>query len=249
MHLASLLKHGIKVLAVVIGLVFVGALDLFMLLFTKKILVWFVRKVYNKLRVLHYKRRLRLARDLGNTKEWAALLRNIARIYDNEGELDKALSYYEKFLNLTTNEKEKAATYNIIALIYNKKHDYQKAAEYFHKAIEISEKYGDYHSASISKLNLGETYRKMEDYENAEKYLSEGIEGTKKVGNKYWEAIGYERLAWLYIFEGIHKGINKGYKQMAKENFKRAYDLYESIGAEENVRDVLRGMHHLDKLN
>jgi tetratricopeptide (TPR) repeat protein len=248
MHLARLLDYGIEALAVVIGLVSVGTVTLFMFLFTKEILVWFVREVYNKLRVLYYKRRLRLARDSGNTKEWAALLRNIARIYDDEGELDKALSYYEKSLNLTTNEKEKAATYNIIALIYNKKHDYQKAVEYFHKAIETSERYGDYHDASISKLNLGEIYRKMEDYENAEKYLSEGIEGAKKVGDKYWEARGYQCLAWLYIYKGIHKGINEGDKKMAKENFKHAYNLYESIGAEEDARDVLRGMYFLDKL-
>jgi len=244
MHLASLLKYGIKALAVVIGLVSVGIPTLFMLLFTKEILVWFVREAYNKLRVLYYKRRLRLARDSGNTKEWAALLRNIARIYDDGGELDKALSYYEKSLNLTTDEKEKAATYNNIALLYGKKGhkgDYQKAVEYFHKAIETSERYGDYHDASISKLNLGETYRKMEDYENAEKYLSEGIEGAKEVGDKYWEARGCQYLALLYIY--------KGDKKMAKENYKRAYNLYESIGAKEDVRDVLRGMYFLDKLN
>jgi|GEM_PF-5377285 len=237
MHLARLLDYGIEALAVVIGLVFIGAGTLFMFLFTKEILVWFVREVYNKLRVLYYKRRLRLARDSGNTKEWAALLRNIARIYDDEGELDKALSYYEKSLNLTTNEKEKAATYNIIALIYNKKHDYQKAVEYFHKAIETSERYGDYRDASISKLNLGETCRKMKDYENAEKYLSEGIEGAKEVGDKYLEARGYEYLAWCYIA--------KGDKKMAKENFERAYNLYESIGAEKDARDTLIGMRFL----
>jgi len=201
--------------------------------------------LYNKLRVLYYKRSLRLARNLGNTKEWAALLRNIARIYDDEGELDKALSYYEKSLNLTTNEKEKATTYNNIALLYGKKGKrgykdaYQKAVEYFHKAIEISERYGDYHDASISKLNLGKTYREMEDYENAEKYLSESIEGFKEVGDKYWEARGYEYLAWCYIF--------KGDKKTAKENFKRAYNLYESIGAEEDIRQVLIGIDFSDK--
>jgi tetratricopeptide (TPR) repeat protein len=102
--------------------------------------------------------------------------------------LDKALSYYEESLRLKTDEKEKAPTYNNIALIYDKKGNYQKAVEYLKKAIEIGERYGDYHGVSMWKLNLGNTYRKMKDYEKAEKYILEGLEGVKKVGDKYWEA-------------------------------------------------------------
>jgi hypothetical protein len=38
----------------------------------------------------------------------------------------------------------------------------------------------------------------MKDYEKAEKYILEGLEGVKKVGDKYWEAMGYNYLGWLY---------------------------------------------------
>jgi len=191
--------------------------------------------------LLNYSRSLSLARDLGNTNMQAALLSNIAEIYNNKGELDKALSYCEESLNLTTNEKEKATTYNNIALLYDKKGDYQKTVEYLHKAIEIDERYGYYRDASIDKLNLGATYREMKDYENAEKYLSEGLEGAKEVGDKYWEATGYKYLARLYEDEGD--------KKTAKENYKRAYNLYESIGAEKDAQDVLKEMKNLDKSN
>jgi len=191
--------------------------------------------------LLNYSRSLSLARDLGNTHMQAALLSNIAEIYNNKGELDKALSYCEESLNLTTNEKEKATTYNNIAIIYNEKGDYQKAIKYFHKAIETSEKCGDYHDASVGKLNLGNTYREMKDYENAEKYLSEGLEGAKEVGDKYWEATGYQYLGMLYEDEGNIK--------KAKENDKRAYNLFKSIGAEKDAQDVLKEMKSLDKSN
>jgi tetratricopeptide (TPR) repeat protein len=69
--------------------------------------------------------------------------------------LDKALGYYEESLRLQTDEKEKAPTYNNIALIYDKKGNYQKAVEYFKKAIEIGERYGDYHGVSSGNLTLG----------------------------------------------------------------------------------------------
>jgi len=191
--------------------------------------------------LVNYSRSLRLATELGNTQAQVTLLSNIGGIYYNKGELDRALSYYEKSLSLTTNEKRKATIYNNIALIYVKKGDYQKAVEYLHNAIEIDERYGNYHGVSMDKLNLGDTYRKMKDYENAEKYLFEGLKGAKEVGDKYWEASGYEYLALLYE--------DKGDKKTAKENYKRAYNLFKSIGAEKDAQEVLKEMKNLDKSN
>jgi tetratricopeptide (TPR) repeat protein len=189
--------------------------------------------------LLYYSRSLSLARDLGNKSMQASVLNNIAGIYRNKGELDKALSYYEESLRLETDEKEKAITYNNIAIIYENKGDYQKAVEYFQKAIEIGERYGDYHEVSQRKLNLGVTYRKMKDYEKAEKYILEGLEGVKKVGDKYWEAYGYESIGWLYI--------DKGDKKTAKDYLTRAYNLYKSIGAEGKAKDVLSDIRELEK--
>jgi tetratricopeptide (TPR) repeat protein len=189
--------------------------------------------------LLYYSRSLSLAKDLDDTDMQATVLNNIAAIYYNKGELDKALSYYEESLSLGTNEKGKATTYDNIANIYCEKGDYQKAVEYSQKAIEIGERYGDYHSVSITKLNLGETYRAIKDYENAEKYLSEGLESVKKVGDKYWEAYGYRYFGWLYR--------DKGDKKTAREYYTRAYNLFKSIGAEGDAQDVLNDMKELDE--
>jgi tetratricopeptide (TPR) repeat protein len=140
--------------------------------------------------LLYFSRSLSLAKDLGDTDMQAKLLNNIAVIYNHKGELDKALSYYEESLSLTTNEKDEASIYNNIAEIYGYKGNYKKAVEYFQKAIEIDEKNGDYHSVSIDKLNLGNTYRMMKDYKNAAKYLYEGLQGVIKIEDKYWVATG-----------------------------------------------------------
>ena len=189
--------------------------------------------------LLYYSRSLSLARDLGNKSMQASVLNNIAGIYGDKGELDKALGFYEESLRLETDEKEKATTYHNIALTYGKKGEYQKAVEYFQKAIEIHERYGDYHKASIIKLNLGETYRRMKDYEKAEKYISEGLKGVKRVGDKYWEAVGYVYLGRLYK--------DKGDKKTAKDYLMRAYNLYKSIGVEEDAEEVLSKMQELEE--
>jgi tetratricopeptide (TPR) repeat protein len=102
--------------------------------------------------------------------------------------------------------------------------------EYFQKAIETSERYGDYHTASIIKINFGDAYRRMKDYKKAEKYLLEGLDGVKKVGDKYWEATAYANLSLLYK--------NQGNKAKAEEYFIRAYQLYKSIGTEESSKSL-----------
>jgi tetratricopeptide (TPR) repeat protein len=111
--------------------------------------------------------------------------------------------------------------------------------EYYQKAIEIYERYEDYHGASQTKLNLGNTYREMRDYKKAEKYILEGLEGVKKVGDKYWEATGYKYLGWLYE--------DKGDKKTAKDYLTRAYNLYKSIGAEGDAKKVLSDIRKLKK--
>ncbi len=189
--------------------------------------------------LVYYIVSLILAIDLGDRRVQATILNNIANIYEKKDELDKALVYYEESLRLETDKKEKATTYNNIAIIYVNKGDYQKGVEYFQKAIEINERYGDYHRASQIKLNLGDTYRKMKDYEKAEKYISEGLKGVKRVGDKYWEAVAYHYLGWLYR--------DKGNKKTAKDYFTRAYNLYKSIGAEGNAEEVLSYIRELEK--
>jgi len=191
--------------------------------------------------LLYFSRSLSLAKNLGDTDMQSTVLNNIATIYHERKELDKALSYYEESLSLQVNEKVKAGIYNNIAGIYSKKGDYQKVVQYYQKAIEIAEKYGDYHRVSMVKLNLGNTYRKMKDYENAEKYLSEGLEGVKKVGDKLWEATGNVYFGRLYK--------DKGDKKTAREYYNRAYNLFKSIGAEGNAQEVLNDIKKLDESN
>jgi tetratricopeptide (TPR) repeat protein len=126
--------------------------------------------------LLYSSKSLSLAKDLNNTDMQAIGLNIIANIYEKR----KALSYYEESLSLQVNEKVKAGIYNNIAIIYHYKGNYQNAIEYFQKAIEIDEKYGDYHGVSMHKLNLGFTFSKIKDYENAENIYLKVLKVLKK---------------------------------------------------------------------
>jgi tetratricopeptide (TPR) repeat protein len=189
--------------------------------------------------LLYYSKSLSIAKDLGDRKNQAYYSWDIARIYKDKGEFDKALGYYEEFLRLETNDGVKIVIYENIASIYEEIGNYQKAAEYLQKAMEISERYGDYHGASLTKLNIGDTYRKMKDYEKAEKYIREGLEGVK--GNKNWEATGYRYLGLLYIDKGDYK--------TAKDYLTLAYNLFKSTKAWSDANTVLSDIQKLEILS
>jgi len=189
----------------------------------------------------YYNASLLIAKELNYREVQSSVLNNMAGIYRAAGQLDDALYCYEASLNLQEDEAKKSTTYNNMALIWEQKGNYQKAIECSRKAIEIDEKYNNYTQAAIHKLNLAETYRRAKDLEKAEKYLIEAIRQLKTTNNKYWEAMGYLYLGWLYKDKGIIKD--------SREYFTKAYALFESIGASGFMNEAIQGLEALAKLN
>jgi tetratricopeptide (TPR) repeat protein len=190
---------------------------------------------------LYYNASLLIAQELNNTEIQASILNNIAGIYRAIGQLDDALHCYQTSLNLQSDDAKKSVIYNNMALIYEQKGEYQKAIECSHKAIEIDEKHKDYTHAAVHKLNLAETYRRAKDLEKAERYLIEAIRQLKTTNNKYWEAMGYLYLGWLYK--------DKGNIKDSRECLTKAYTLFKSIGANGFMQEAINGLESLAKLN
>jgi tetratricopeptide (TPR) repeat protein len=61
------------------------------------------------------------------------------------------------------------------------KKDYNRAIEYFKKALEISERYGDYHGNGKRMLNLGSSYIIIKDFEKAYFTFLRGLKGFKRL--------------------------------------------------------------------
>jgi len=182
--------------------------------------------------LLYYDRQLEIARDLNNQKKEGIALNNIALIYQDQGNYDKALEYFNKSLQLTSDPSSIAITYNNIAAVYLAKGDNNKAVEYYKKAIEFAQKAGDYDGTAKYMLNLGNTYIDLKNFSEAQYYLQKGLLMMQKLGNKDWEATGYYYFGKLYLAQ------NK--KASSKDYFTKAYNLFKAIGDNNDAQWVYK---------
>ena len=72
-------------------------------------------------------------------EEIGVLFHNMAVVYMNQGEYDKALEWYQKALDIVekTLDPDTATTYNNMALVYDNQGKYDKALEWFQKSLYI----------------------------------------------------------------------------------------------------------------
>jgi tetratricopeptide (TPR) repeat protein len=190
---------------------------------------------YNKLgdlnnALLYYDRQLEIYRNLNDEEGESKALNNIGGIYQDQGNYDKALEYYNKSLQLKNEPSSIAVTYNNIAVIYSEKGDNNKAVEYHKKAIEFDQKAGDYHATAVAMLNLGDTYTDLKNFSEAQYYLQQGLLMIQKLGDKYGEAYGYGYFGKLYLAQNQ--------KNLAREYFTKAYNLFKAIGDNGDAQGV-----------
>ena len=134
--------------------------------------------------------RLVLAEDLAGFIEKSGredadvgkLFNNIGRVFYNQGDYEKALTYYKKSLEINESVQESdnpsaAATYDNIAQVYDKQGDYEKALEYFKKALAIRERVlgPDHSSTATTYNNMAVLYDHQGDYEKALEYFEKAL--------------------------------------------------------------------------
>lgn len=158
---------------------------------------------------------LALYRELGDIKKEAALLNNIAMIFNNQGDYKGALIYYELSLKKRTAINDSvgmAGSYNNIGNTYCDLGKYATALEYLFKGLNIREKLPDTSAIANSYTNIGTIYFLLAKYSLADKYNEIAFNWFKVLGNK----------------NGIFQcNITSGGIQIEQKNYKSALVFYE----------------------
>ena len=159
-----------------------------------------------------------------NNTKLLILLTCIGIIYKNMGELNKALKYYLKVLQiaeiiLEKNDSDFAASYNNISSIYQAMGELPKALEYQKKSLILTEVLGDKHSNSALIFNnISSIYQDMGEVSKALEYQNKALEIRKEIlGDNHPDlAQSYNNISTIYHNMGeLPKAVeyqNKGLK-------------------------------------
>ena len=127
---------------------------------------------------------------------------NIAMIFKQLGENQKAKDCYEKAITINPNYAD--AHYNL-GLIFEKLRENQKAKECYDKAIEINPNYADAHN------NLGNIFVELGEYQKAKDCYDKAIE----INPKY--TLAYNNLGAIFFYLSEN--------QKAKDCFEKAIEI------------------------
>ena len=112
---------------------------------------------------------------------------NLAEAYHKTNQIDKAIEFNFKALEVRKQIKDKDGIKNStknIAELYSLLKEHRKAIEYYEKALDILNPKTDQELRGEILPKLGSEYLRFKEYDKAAEYLVEGLKYNRKQGNK-----------------------------------------------------------------
>lgn len=152
-------------------------------------------------------------------------LSNLGNVFDNHGDIAKAISNYRLSLKIYDKIKDldgKATALNNIGNLYSNQMDTAKALYYFKQSMDICQQIGDKEGLARTQNNISSIYHAMGNYQKAIEYSTLSLKLRQETGNKRGVSISLNNLGSIYAFLGEHK--------KAIENFTESLKLKQEVG-------------------
>lgn len=144
------------------------------------------------------------------------ILSDLAGLYSDKKENEKAINTYEQVINYYYNQQNEPAlrqSYNNLAVVYYRLGNYSKNKEYLLKAYNIAIKSNNKLSSASNLINLGIVETKLKNYTEALDYLKQAQIQATEQNEK-------EGLMYVYgAFDEVYK---------ARGNYKKAHEALNS---------------------
>jgi tetratricopeptide (TPR) repeat protein len=166
----------------------------------------------------------------------ADALGNLGLVYQDKGEWDKAIEFYNKDLEISKKigdvedpirEHGMAQTYGNLGNVYQLKEERDKAIEFYRKALKEFEKIGDEHGMAQTYGNLGSVYGSKGKWNKASEFYHKTLKGFEKIRDDHGIAQTYMNLGNVYG--------SKGNWDKAIEFYSKALKGFEKIGDERGI--------------
>ncbi|HQQ94247.1 MAG TPA: tetratricopeptide repeat protein [Bacteroidia bacterium] len=130
---------------------------------------------------------------------------NIGFIYSNRGDVNKALDYLNRSLEISKQIHDKqgiAYTLNNLGLIYRNQGNLPKAINCWHETLKIAEEIGDKDGIATALNNLGLIFRNQSDPDKALEYYLKSLAIYREIKDREGEAYAYNNIALIYRNKG-----------------------------------------------
>ena len=165
----------------------------------------------------------------------ADALNNIGCIYDDQGQIKKALDYYGRSLKIREEIGDKKgiaySLYNI-GVSYEKEGQIKEALDYYRRSLKIREEIVDKKGIAYSLEGIGWVYLKQKNYSKAERFAIRSLQTAKEGG--YVENLRDAEE----LFSDIYKKTKK--HEQALEHYELFIVYRDSIKNKENEKAAVR---------
>lgn len=157
-------------------------------------------------------------------------LNSLGIITYNEGNNDKAISYYSRSLKIRSEHNDKkgvAATLNNLGIVHQDLGDYAKAITDYTQSLKTNEEIGDRNGEANSLSNIGRIYYEQGDTAKAIDYQTRSLKIREAIGDKRGMAIAYNNLGTIFS--------DQGHNAKAMEYLNRGLKISEEIGDKNKI--------------
>lgn len=176
--------------------------------------------LYDKdLQMLQRSRELLGNAGLKKTRDYAALLNNIAAIHYARGEYDEGLRYYEEDLKITRELGDRAGegmTLNNIGMIHDARGEYDEALRYHDESLKIKREIGDRGGEATTLNNIGTIHDARGEYEGALRSYNHSLKIRREVGDRAGEAATLNNIGGIHYARGEYDEALRYYKDSLK---------------------------------
>lgn len=197
-----------------------------------------------------------------NTEKLGLLYDDIARMYRRLKQSERALSFYDKAMELYESENDLegiARINNESGVVFRDDFgDYASANERFLKSLHIQEERKDSVGIGYALEFLGYNQLLIKEYSKAEEYLMHALEVRKKVGDDFATMLNYTALGEYfrqvnqpqksieYFNESNALAEKIKFPDIRTYNYQKIMENYESLGDFENAYKNLKAFNVLN---
>jgi signal transduction histidine kinase len=161
------------------------------------------------------------------------LLRNQGYDYEDLNQLDSALTYYHKALNVAIDKHSDynlATIYTDLAILSRKKAEYLSCKNFHEKSLFLAEKSGDKEMIEGNIHGIGFLYEQIGDYEKAAEYYLKALRLSQDRGEKEGVIATLQNISKIYMYLNI--------KDLAINNIEQASTLSLDFGSDSIAANV-----------